>query len=46
MELKRRKENVLCLIVAGLFDLRVRGQLGDLRVSRFFQSGEEEGQCG
>ena len=56
MELKSRK-NVLCLIVVGLLDLRVRGQsdvtgaerrgvFGDLRVSHFLQSGEEEGQGG
>ena len=54
MELKSRKKNVLCLIVLGLLDLRVCGQLdvtgeemngvfSDLRVSRFLQSGEEEG---
>ena len=56
MELKNRK-NILCLIVVGLLDLRVcsqsdvkgverRGEFGDLRVSRFLQSGEEEDQCG
>ena len=43
--------------MVGLLDLRVLGQsdvtvverrgvFGDLRVSRFLQSGEEEGQCG
>ena len=52
MELKSRK-NVLCLMVVGLLDLCVCGQLdvtgaemrgvfGDLRVRRFLQSGEEE----
>ena len=56
MELKSRK-NVPWLIVEGLLDLRVRSQsdftgeekrgfFGDLRVSRFLQSEEEEGQCG
>ena len=56
MELKVEK-NVLCLIVVGLLDLRVRGQsddigaerrgvFGDLRISRLLQSGEEESQCG
>ena len=56
MELKSRK-SVLCLIVVWLLGLRVCGQLdvtgvemrgvfGDLRVSHFLQSGEEEGQCG
>ena len=54
MELKSRK-NLLCLIVVGLLDLRVCGQLdvtgtemrgvfGDLQVSHFLQSEEEEGQ--
>ena len=43
--------------MVGLLDLRIRGQsdvtgverrgvFGDLRVSRFLQSGEEESQCG
>ena len=56
MELKSRK-NIQCLIVVGFSDLRVCGQLDvkgaemrgvfdDLRVSRFLQSGEEEGQSG
>ena len=56
MELKSRK-NVLYLIVVGLLNLCVCGQLddmcaemrgvfGDLRVSRFHQSGEKESQCG
>ena len=56
MELKSRKY-VLCLIMVGLFDLHVHGQsdvmcterrgvFGDLRVSRFLQSGEEESQYG
>ena len=56
MELKSRK-NVLCLIVIGLLDLCVHGQLdvtgvkmrgvlGDLHISRFIQSREKEGQCG
>ncbi len=56
MELKSRK-NVLCLIVVGLLDLRVRGQsdvtgadkrglFDGLQVSRFLQSGEEESQYG
>ena len=55
MELKSRK-NVLCLIVVGLLDLRVRGQsditgaerrgvFGDLRLNRFLHSEEKEGQC-
>ena len=46
MELKSRK-NVLCLIVVES-DVTVQkgeGCSGDLRVSRFLQSGEEEGQC-
>ena len=53
----KRYKNVLCLIVVGLLDLRVcgqsdvmgaerRGVFGDLQVSRFLQSGEEESQCG
>ena len=57
MELKKVKKNVLCLIVIGLLDLRARGKsdvtsaerggvFGDLRLSRFLQSGEEESQCG
>ena len=56
MELKSRK-NVLCLIVVGLLNLcicrqsditgmEMRGVFGDLLVSRFLQSGEEENQCG
>ena len=56
MELKSRK-NMLSLLVVGLLDLRAcgqsdvtsaerRGVFGDLRVRRFFQSGEEESQCG
>ena len=55
MELKSRKK-VLRLTVVGFLDLRVRGQsdvsgaerrgvFGDLRVSHFLQSREEEGQC-
>ena len=56
MELKSRK-NVLYLIAVGLLDLRAcsqsditsaerRGVFGNLRVSHFLQSGEEEGECG
>ena len=46
-----------CLIAVRLLDLRIcsqldvtgaemRGVFDDLQVSRFIQSGEEEGQCG
>ena len=56
MESKGRK-NILSLIVVGLSDLHIcgqsdvmsaerRGVFGDLRLSHFLQSGEEESQCG
>ena len=56
MEFKK-VENVPCLIVVRLLDLRTcgqsdvtsvewRGMFGDLQLSHFLQSGEEESQCG
>ena len=53
----KKWENVLRFVVVGLLDLRAcgpsdvttaerRGVFGDLQLSRFLQSGEEESKCG